>query len=1174
MSKLAARAMKMLLASLLFVMLGNGIALGQGAGGSSSSLDFNHTTTGFPLTDFHARARCETCHIQGIFRGTPRDCASCHRLVGRVTGERMPITHIPTTLTCDTCHRTSGWAPAFFNHQGVGVGTCTTCHNSVNATGKPPTHLPTNSSCDSCHKQSAWSPAGYDHVSVAPGTCMICHNGARATGKPGNHIPTVASCDTCHAKPPASTAFSQARMNHTGMAGQCSTCHSGGYLAWNAQAKPATHIPTTAQCDACHNSTTSWATIPNPHSLVPAVATIGGGGCTSCHGVNAIGKPTNHIATAAQCDACHRNFVAFAPAQMDHAATTGPVSVGNCSTCHDGTKTFANALGKPATHIPTTAQCDTCHKNVVMFAPSMMDHTGTAGRCSTCHNGSYLSANAQTKPPTHVPTTAQCDSCHHSTTSWATVTFVHPATAVGTCSNCHNSINALGKPSNHIPTSKQCDTCHNNYFAFAPAAMNHVGLAGQCSGCHSGAYIAVNALARPPTHIPNPSVAVSQCDTCHTNGFVAFAPAVMNHSGMAGYCDKCHNGAFLAVNAQSKPPTHLITTAQCDSCHKSTVSWATATFDHSTASPPATGRCSTCHNGTTALGKSTNHIPTAAQCDVCHVGGFATFAPATMSHTGTTGPVATGNCSTCHSGAFNAQNAQSKPATHLPTTQQCDTCHTTIAFKPANFTHAVTDTNCSSCHNGTTATGKIASHIPTTAQCSVCHLNKIAFAPAVMSHTGTTGPISTGNCSTCHGGAYIAVNAQTKPPTHVLTTAQCDSCHNSTVSWATATFNHATASPPVTGRCSTCHNGTAALGKPTNHIPTAAQCDVCHTNTSYVSFTGTGQMNHPATSGPVATANCSTCHNGGYLTANALKKPATHIPTNGQCDTCHKNYVAFNPATMSHTGTAGQCASCHNGSYLAANAQAKSATHVPTTQSCDVCHKITTAWIPASFAHTGVVAGSCATCHNGTNASGKSTPHIPTTLSCDACHRTGIAWLPLITPFAHTGVAAGTCATCHGGGFPNIDTKTSIVPNHVPTTASCDACHRTTAWVPHTAYNHSGIAAGTCATCHGSSLNYAGVVKPPSNHFFDSTMSLPGLRGPECSNCHSSTSSFVTERMNHGSIQTSCATCHSSTATFLVGGASKIRLGNHQGSKASDDCSKSGCHRPLGNIGTPYSKWN
>jgi hypothetical protein len=327
------------------------------------------------------------------------------------------------------------------------------------------------------------------------------------------------------------------------------------------------------------------------------------------------------------------------------------------------------------------------------------------------------------------------------------------------------------------------------------------------------------------------------------------------------------------------------------------------------------------------------------------------------------------------------------------------------------------------------------------------------------------------------------------------------------------TFNHATATPPVAGRCASCHNGTQALGKPTNHIPTTAQCD-----------------------------------------------------------TCHKSFSAFAPSTMSHAATtgpsvAGNCATCHGGAYVFANALAKPATHIATTQSCDVCHT-TLAWKPTSFSHAGVAPGSCASCHNGTQAQGKPTVHIPTSQSCDSCHRVGLAWLPLITPYSHTGVAPGTCANCHSPAYPGMDVKPA---SHLPTTAACDACHRSfAAWTPAT-FNHAGVAPGTCQSCHGGS--YQGVVGKPANHI--PTVTPSGMPGNECSLCHSSTTSFGTERMNHGTMQTSCIVCHDSSSNYQ-GRMDKINRssGDHRNhGAAGKDCSSAGCHRPLGTRGTPYTRW-
>ncbi|EFK97224.1 hypothetical cytochrome c family protein, partial [sediment metagenome] len=94
----------MLLVALLALV--GGIAYAQSAAppaaGTDPSLAFDHATTGFVLTGQHIQARCESCHTQGVFRGTPRDCASCHRNATRFGAMQFPVKHIPTTQACDT----------------------------------------------------------------------------------------------------------------------------------------------------------------------------------------------------------------------------------------------------------------------------------------------------------------------------------------------------------------------------------------------------------------------------------------------------------------------------------------------------------------------------------------------------------------------------------------------------------------------------------------------------------------------------------------------------------------------------------------------------------------------------------------------------------------------------------------------------------------------------------------------------------------------------------------------------------------------------------------------------------------------------------------------------------------------------------------------------------------
>ena len=59
--------------------------------------DFDHVRTGFPLTGQHTNERCESCHLNGVFKGTPRDCASCHTAGARWARGNVvkPQNHVP-----------------------------------------------------------------------------------------------------------------------------------------------------------------------------------------------------------------------------------------------------------------------------------------------------------------------------------------------------------------------------------------------------------------------------------------------------------------------------------------------------------------------------------------------------------------------------------------------------------------------------------------------------------------------------------------------------------------------------------------------------------------------------------------------------------------------------------------------------------------------------------------------------------------------------------------------------------------------------------------------------------------------------------------------------------------------------------------------------------------------
>ncbi len=131
--------------TIVALMLVFGLFLATAAPSHAAS-DFDHFSTGFPLTGGHQNADCDSCHTRGIFKGTPTRCGVCHGSTSRLSGERKPVNHMPTTDNCETCHSTYSWTQITSFDHGDTMGTCSTCHNGRIATGKTPTHVQSGNS--------------------------------------------------------------------------------------------------------------------------------------------------------------------------------------------------------------------------------------------------------------------------------------------------------------------------------------------------------------------------------------------------------------------------------------------------------------------------------------------------------------------------------------------------------------------------------------------------------------------------------------------------------------------------------------------------------------------------------------------------------------------------------------------------------------------------------------------------------------------------------------------------------------------------------------------------------------------------------------------------------------------------------------------------------------------
>jgi hypothetical protein len=141
----------------------------------------------YALTGAHTTVNCFDCH-QGNYVNTPNLCYGCHsNNYNQSTNPNHAAAQFPTT--CETCHSTTAWAPATFNHDGLyfpiysgkhqGRWTvCSDCHTN-------PSNYAVFTCTTSCHPQGQTDPEhsdvqGYTYNSDA---CYSCHPTGGGGGK-------------------------------------------------------------------------------------------------------------------------------------------------------------------------------------------------------------------------------------------------------------------------------------------------------------------------------------------------------------------------------------------------------------------------------------------------------------------------------------------------------------------------------------------------------------------------------------------------------------------------------------------------------------------------------------------------------------------------------------------------------------------------------------------------------------------------------------------------------------------------------------------------------------------------------------------------------------------------------------------------------------------------------
>ena len=511
--------------------------------------NFDHATTGFPLTNSHQMApagkvtACTDCHLNNNYnlQINPTDCGNsgCHLTTWQLTNNP---THSAAgapfaAANCATCHNPTLWTNVVFNHAATGwaltgshqlapagkVVACTDCHNGNNYTftaantdcygchqtawnstpsfgGAVPNHISagfpsTASACATCHPITQWADGKFDHTAFGfplTNSHALVANGGKVPG-----------CTSCHINSNYNLQIAPTDCAN-------SQCHLTTWQQTNNPVHSSAGAPfAAANCSTCHNTitwttaifdhaTTGWA-LTGSHQLAPAGKVVA---CTDCH----VGNNYTFTAANTDCFGCHQ-------------------------TAWQSTTTIGGSVPNHITAGFSTSMCSTCH-DTVLWTDGKFDHSTT---------GFPLQGPHMLPPRTTVtgaigPMVNACTDCHLG----GNYTAGYPTTD---CYGCHqsyftNAQNYGATVPNHVTASypTTCAACHTTYVATAwlGAVFNHTYFriphhGSVCSDCHLNPtnyliFSCINCHTQPTAHQPgmsHPSVGgryvygATTCYACH-----------------------------------------------------------------------------------------------------------------------------------------------------------------------------------------------------------------------------------------------------------------------------------------------------------------------------------------------------------------------------------------------------------------------------------------------------------------------------------------------------------------------------------------------------------------------------------------------------------------------------------------------------------------------------------
>jgi len=705
-------------------------------------------------------------------------------------------------------------------------------------------------------------------------------------------------------------------------------------------------------------------------------------------------------------------------------------------------------------------------------------HDTSSLACGDCHNNIITDG----KPQNHLLTYDDCFQCHF-IDSWniAKGNFhAHGHTAQpAQCDICHNGTIATGKTTNHIITDKDCNACHQLIDTYWQPALSTPTVP---EFSHKGIYTACNACHDNQLQKGKPAghMPVSdRCLACHTTSSWE-SELHLEHTQIFNQCTQCHNG----IQAKGKSLIHIATDQNCVQCHQRTTFKSPRLSKPNLSHPEVTEPCAVCHDKTDEFSPA-QHLPTSNQCEACH--DTVAWKPAiAVDHT-----EAIGQCNDCHNNSVG--RASWRPPLHINASNNCAACHSTDRFIPKlNVDHNEVAGGCVDCHNGLLAIGKPTNHIPTTNNCSACHATTSFVPVLVVSHPDKVGP-----CVDCHNNSI----AGGKVPMHITSSHYCEACHAS-FSWQLLkTVNHAEIPNEALASCASCHNSIIATGINPTHFPSTDRCELCHSTSSWTEAIGK-KITHSEVLG-----TCESCHVNLTEPSSPMWPVLPSSHGSGEYNNCgdagcHSTTQWAIMKPIDHSLKTTGCFLCHDGTI----ATGQSVNHINTTSQCEACHE-NTFWRPLLLMDHSNTLGECQSCHDGTKAKGRNTNHLPLIDNkCDFCHDTN-AFSPIIA-FDHSQID-GNCFDCHNGTV--LAGQSEL---HLLTNIECAACHTSFTWVPIANVDHQQLL-GDCYSCH----NNLEAVGKPANHVASSN---------ECDLCHQKTAPhwWYLKAEVHFNIVAPCTDCH------------------------------------------------